>query len=231
MKLKLTALAVVLLCGTALFAQELPDAPTPKQGNAPVEPSTKIAAQENRTGSYLFFYASAACGVGLALSGDRARSAEIGVPVYLAANLLAHKLHANHPKVSYFLQIVSPAGCYAGYNKDRKAVVTGGGDGNGGNGGNGGSGGGSGGTGDGGGGNTGGGSTGGNGGGSGGGSTGGGGTGGNGGGSGGGNPPPGGGCTVHGGTDCGFGNGGLDNGKNGKPPVTPPGDPHTHGNK
>ncbi len=36
-------------------------------------------------------------------------------------------------------------------------------------------------------------------------------------------PPVKGPCTVHGGTDCGIGNGGINGGNNGKPPVTPPG--------
>lgn len=36
-------------------------------------------------------------------------------------------------------------------------------------------------------------------------------------------------CTVHGGTDCGFGNGGINPSPNPLPPFSPPGAPHTNG--
>jgi hypothetical protein len=105
----------------------LPSAPTPKLGSMPTPARVQMVApvKENSTGSYLFFYASAACGSGLAASGDRAKSAEIGVPIYLGLNFLAHKIHSNHPKISYLLQGVSPIGCFSGLNKNaKKSLVT-----------------------------------------------------------------------------------------------------------
>ena len=222
-KAMLTIMAMI--CIAAAYGDELPNAPTPKPAasSAPVLKPV-LVSKDNRTGSYLFFADTATCGVGIALSGNRTRSAEVGLPIWLGLNLLAHKIHGNHPKLSYFLQVVSPAGCFAGIDKTRKSVAPTG-NGQGGDEGGitdpGGIGGGNGGGNNGGGSNGGGSGGGSNGGGGTGGDGGGGGTGGSGGGSGGGN---GGGICIQ---DCGFGgpngggNGGINGGNDGKKPPFP----------
>lgn len=129
----ITLMGSILLCASAAFAQNLPDAPTPKPAGRSYFPSNQpsTVSGDNKTGSYLFFYASAACGSLLAASTNRSRAAEIGVPIYLGLNLVAHYIHPNHPKLSYFLQVVSPGGCYAGGSNRTERVARGGGNGGG----------------------------------------------------------------------------------------------------
>jgi uncharacterized membrane protein YgcG len=133
MKLKLKAITGLLLVlpWTAALADDLPNSPVAKPeatriGNVvftprPVQPVLS-PVKENRTGSLLFFESAAACGSLLAASTDRGRAAEFGVPLWLGASLFAHKLHTNHPKISYALQLVSPLGCYASSSRSAKKL-------------------------------------------------------------------------------------------------------------
>ena len=241
-KLKILGFWLLLLL-LAPFAKAddvpLPDMPIAKSPAfstpAGVAYTPALTNQEtNQTETKRLLISGAACGVGLGVSSNHARAAEIGLPVWLTANLASKKMYnTGHRKIAAVLQVLSPAGCFnfsggskaLAASKTTTTTTTASSDPP---------------------------STGGSGGGNGSGgstppSSGGGTTPPNGGGT---TPPTtppvtppvtppivppvvppthGGPCIVHGGTDCGFGNGGSNNGKNGKPPVTPPGDPHTHG--
>src|ERR1700688_376269 len=80
--------------------------------------------QEDRTRAYFALGSAAECAVGISMSGNHARSAQIGIPVTLTANLLAKKFGARHPKLSAALQIIAPISCYSGWNKDASKALT-----------------------------------------------------------------------------------------------------------
>ena len=124
-------LLLILLITPFAKANELPSNPVAKSTSAFSAPAgvayepAVTTQKENRTREYFALGSAAECAVGISMSGNHARSAQIGIPVTLTANFLAKKLGPRHPKLSAALQIIAPVSCYSGWNKDatKKALA------------------------------------------------------------------------------------------------------------